>query len=94
MDVAEFTGLGRLPVVAPATHDTGAAVAAVPTANTGRADWAYISSGTWSLMGVEVQNAVLTEAALKRNVTNEGGIDGTYRLLKNIMGCGWFSAAK
>lgn len=85
-DVAEFTGLGRLPVVAPATHDTGAAVAAVPTANTGRADWAYISSGTWSLMGVEVQNAVLTEAALKRNVTNEGGIDGTYRLLKNIMG--------
>ncbi|MCP4512203.1 MAG: rhamnulokinase, partial [Fuerstiella sp.] len=65
---------------------TGAAVAAVPTRRTGRADWAYISSGTWSLMGVEVQDAVLTEQALQRNVTNEGGIDGSYRLLKNIMG--------
>ncbi|MCA9064787.1 MAG: rhamnulokinase, partial [Planctomycetaceae bacterium] len=85
-EVAQSTGLGKLPVVTPATHDTGSAVAAVPTANTGRADWAYISSGTWSLMGVEVQNAILTEQALKRNVTNEGGIDGTYRLLKNIMG--------
>ena len=85
-EVAEFTGLGRLKVVTPATHDTAAAVAAVPTRRTGRADWAYISSGTWSLMGVEVQNAVLTEKALQRNVTNEGGVDGTYRLLKNIMG--------
>ena len=85
-DVAEFTGLGKLNVVTPATHDTAAAVAAVPTRRTGRADWAYISSGTWSLMGVEVQDAVLTEKALQRNVTNEGGVDGTYRLLKNIMG--------
>ena len=51
-DVAEFTGLGKLNVVTPATHDTGAAIAAVPTRRTGRADWAYISSGTWSLMGV------------------------------------------
>ena len=85
-EVAEFTGLGKLDVVTPATHDTGAAVAAVPTRRTGKADWAYISSGTWSLMGVEVQDAVLTEKALQRNVTNEGGVDGTYRLLKNIMG--------
>lgn len=85
-EVGEFTGLGKLNVVTPATHDTGAAVAAVPTSRTGKADWAYISSGTWSLMGVEVQNAVLTEQALQRNVTNEGGVDGTYRLLKNIMG--------
>ncbi len=85
-DVADFTGLGRLKVVAPATHDTAAAVAAIPTTSTGNADWAYISSGTWSLMGVEVGNAVLTDLALMRNVTNEGGIDGTYRLLKNIMG--------
>ncbi|MCA9036191.1 MAG: rhamnulokinase [Planctomycetaceae bacterium] len=85
-DIADSTGLGRLNVVAPATHDTASAVAAIPTANTGRPDWAYISSGTWSLMGVEVQNAVLTEEALHYNVTNEGGIDGTYRLLKNIMG--------
>jgi rhamnulokinase len=73
-------------VVAPATHDTGSAVAGVPTRRTGRADWAYISSGTWSLLGVEVPQAVLTAEVLARNLTNEGGIDGTYRLLKNIMG--------
>ncbi|MBL8850429.1 MAG: rhamnulokinase [Planctomycetaceae bacterium] len=80
------TGLPRIEVVAPATHDTGAAVAAVPTERTGRADWAYISSGTWSLIGVEVQDAILSDAALALNITNEGGIDGTYRLLKNVMG--------
>lgn len=85
-EVAEFTGLGRLNVVAPATHDTGAAIAAVPTSQTGTPNWAYISSGTWSLMGVEVQDAILTPEALQYNVTNEGGVDGTYRLLKNIMG--------
>lgn len=85
-EVADFTGLGKLNVVTPATHDTGAAVAAVPTAHTGKANWAYISSGTWSLMGVEVQDAILTPKALEYNVTNEGGIDGTYRVLKNIMG--------
>ena len=85
-EIARRTNLGRIPVVAPATHDTGSAVAAVPTENTGSANWAYISSGTWSLMGVEVQKAVLTPRALELNVTNEGGIDGTYRLLKNIMG--------
>lgn len=85
-EVAEATGLGRLNVIAPATHDTGAAVAAVPTTQTGQANWAYISSGTWSLMGVETQDATLTPRALDRNVTNEGGVDGTWRLLKNIMG--------
>jgi len=85
-EVGEFTGLGKLNVVTPATHDTGAAIAATPTRRTGNADWAYISSGTWSLMGVEVQDAILTQQALERNVTNEGGVDGTYRLLKNIMG--------
>jgi rhamnulokinase len=85
-EVAQATGLGRIKVVTPATHDTAAAVAAVPTANTGQANWAYISSGTWSLMGVEIQDAVFTDRALELNVTNEGGIDGTFRLLKNIMG--------
>ncbi len=85
-DVADQTGLPRIDVVAPATHDTGCAVAAVPTENTGRADWAYISSGTWSLMGVEVQEAIITPEALQLNITNEGGVDGTYRVLKNIMG--------
>ncbi len=85
-DVADATELGKLDVIAPATHDTGAAVAAIPTGQTGQADWAYISSGTWSLMGVETQNAILTPQALDYNVTNEGGVDGSWRLLKNIMG--------
>lgn len=85
-NLANKLGLARIDVVAPATHDTGAAVAAIPTRLSGTARWAYISSGTWSLIGLEVQQAVLTPQALQRNVTNEGGIDGTYRLLKNIMG--------
>ena len=85
-DVARAAGGKRFNVIAPATHDTGAAVVAVPTEMTGTAKWAYISSGTWSLMGLEVPEAILTEKALSLNVTNEGGVDGTYRLLKNIMG--------
>ncbi len=56
---------------------------AVPTEMTGSAKWAYISSGTWSLMGLEVPNAILSQRALELNVTNEGGVDGTYRLLKH-----------
>ncbi|HCS55030.1 rhamnulokinase family protein [Rubinisphaera sp.] len=84
--IMKETGLGKIPIVTPPTHDTAAAVAAVPTEHTGNANWAYISSGTWSLIGVEVQDAILTDAALKMNVTNEGGVDGTYRLLKNVMG--------
>ena len=85
-DVAERSRLPRLNVVAPATHDTGAAVAAIPTELGGTAKWAYISSGTWSLMGLELPQATLGHRALELNVTNEGGIDGTFRLLKNIMG--------
>lgn len=85
-EIAKSTGLERIDVVTPPTHDTAAAVAAVPTESTGTAKWAYISSGTWSLIGVEVQQAILNEEALKQNVTNEGGVDGTYRLLKNVMG--------
>ena len=84
--LAGRTGLVDVKVVAPPTHDTASAVAGVPTANTGKANWAYISSGTWSLMGVEVEKAALSQRALELNMTNEGGIDGTYRLLKNIMG--------
>jgi len=84
--LAERTGLAGVKVVAPPSHDTASAVAGVPTANTGRANWAYISSGTWSLMGLEVKKAALTPRALELNMTNEGGIEGTYRLLKNIMG--------
>ncbi len=81
-----ITGLGQVQVIAPATHDTASAVVAVPTRHSGRANWAYISSGTWSLMGAEVQEARLGQSVLERNFTNEGGVDGTYRLLKNIMG--------
>jgi rhamnulokinase len=72
-----------IPVMAPACHDTGSAVVAVPAQ--GR-DFAYISSGTWSLVGLEVDEPILTPEALAANVTNEGGVYGTYRLLKNVMG--------
>ena len=81
--VAEETGCRPMPVVAPATHDTGSAVAAVPAAGD---DYIYLSSGTWSLMGVEVTEPVITEKSLAYNFTNEGGVAGTFRLLKNIMG--------
>lgn len=84
--VAERTGLKGVHVVAPPTHDTASAVAGVPTRNTGKPNWAYISSGTWSLMGTEVARASLTPRTLEYDLTNEGGLDGTYRLLKNIMG--------
>lgn len=84
--LAERTGLAGVKVVAPPSHDTASAVAGVPTAQTGKANWAYLSSGTWSLLGVEVKKAVLSPRALALNMTNEGGMDGTYRLLKNIMG--------
>jgi rhamnulokinase len=72
-----------IPVIAPACHDTGSAVAAVPTR---KSDYAYISSGTWSLIGLEVDEPILTPQALAANVTNEGGVYGTYRLLKNVVG--------
>lgn len=72
-----------IPVIAPACHDTGSAVAAVPTH---KPDFVYISSGTWSLVGMEVDKPILTLEALATNITNEGGVYGTYRLLKNVMG--------
>ena len=84
--LAERTDLAGVRVVAPPSHDTASAVAGVPTASKGKPDWAYISSGTWSLMGVEVKQAALSARALELNMTNEGGADGTYRLQKNIMG--------
>lgn len=84
--LAAATGLAGVKVVTPPSHDTASAVAGVPTAHTGAANWAYLSSGTWSLLGAEVSDPVLSRRALELNLTNEGGIDGTYRLLKNIMG--------
>jgi rhamnulokinase len=81
--VAAETGVAPIPVVAPATHDTAAAVAAVPA---GAGSWAYISSGTWSLMGIELWTPLLGDDALAANFTNEGGVGGTVRFLKNVMG--------
>jgi rhamnulokinase len=84
--LAKRASLADVKVVAPPSHDTASAVAGVPMANTGKTNWAYISSGTWSLMGVEVKQAVLSSRALELNMTNEGGLDGNYSLLKKIMG--------
>jgi len=84
--VAGPAGLGRVQVIAPPEHDTASAVAGAPTFRTGAPDWAYISSGTWSIMGVEAQNASLSARTLELGLTNEGGIDGTYRLSRNIVG--------
>jgi rhamnulokinase len=84
--VSERLGLGKIQVVAPATHDTASAVVGVPAVHSGKTGWAYLSSGTWSLMGVEVGEACLAPRVLELNMTNEGGFGGTYRLLKNIMG--------
>ena len=81
--VAEETGLAQVPVIAPATHDTGSAVAAIPMDPDNAI---YLSSGTWSLMGIESKVPVIDERMLAYNLTNEGGVDGTFRLLKNIMG--------
>src|SRR5207248_2538662 len=72
-----------VPVIAPATHDTGSAIAAVPAQGN---SWAYISSGTWSLMGAELSTPLINDKAREYNFTNEGGIGGTIRFLKNIMG--------
>ena len=77
---------GQTPVVAPACHDTGSAVAAVPSRDR---RFAYISSGTWSLMGTEVESPHMGEDAYTLNFTNEGGVGGTFRLLKNLPGL-WF----
>jgi rhamnulokinase len=81
--VAEEIGLGTVPVIATACHDTGSAVAAAPMSNP-RA--AYISSGTWSLVGVEISEPIITSQSLNYNFTNEGGVDGSIRLLKNVTG--------
>lgn len=81
--VAKECGLAEIPVIAVAGHDTGSAVAAVPAENE---KFAYLSSGTWSLMGIEVKDPIITEESYKQNFTNEGGVEGTTRFLKNITG--------
>ena len=72
-----------MPVIAVAGHDTGSAVAAVPAKDE---QFAYLSSGTWSLMGIETKDAIINDLSYERNFTNEGGIEGTTRFLKNICG--------
>ena len=82
-EVQRLTGLGPVPVIAVAGHDTGSAVAAVPAKDE---HFAYLSSGTWSLMGIETKDAIISDLSYERNFTNEGGIEGTTRFLKNICG--------
>ncbi|HYM79570.1 MAG TPA: rhamnulokinase family protein [Candidatus Dormibacteraeota bacterium] len=80
--IAGQTSLADTPVIAPACHDTGSAVAAISA----REGTAFLSSGTWSLLGTELDSPVITPDALRMNFTNEGGVNGTTRLLKNVMG--------
>ena len=82
-EVQKMTGLGAIPVIAVAGHDTGSAVAAVPAKDE---QFAYLSSGTWSLMGIETHKAIINDRSYELNFTNEGGIEGTTRFLKNICG--------
>lgn len=82
-EIQKMTGLGAIPVIAVAGHDTGAAVAAVPAQNE---RFAYLSCGTWSLLGIETKDAIISEKSFEYNFTNEGGIEGTTRFLKNICG--------
>jgi rhamnulokinase len=80
--IVQNSSLANTPVIAPACHDTGSAVAAI----TARDGTAFISSGTWSLIGTELDAPIMTARALKANFTNEGGVNGTTRFLKNVMG--------
>ncbi|MBN1866661.1 rhamnulokinase [Candidatus Sumerlaeota bacterium] len=83
--VADETGIDPdVPVIAPATHDTQAAIAAVPAS--GGEDWAYLSSGTWSLIGAEIDEPCVTDESLAQDFTNEGGVCGKISFLKNIFG--------
>ena len=85
LSIANAAGLNdNIPVIAGASHDTASAVASVP-ANTDD-DWAFLSSGTWSLMGVELKRPLISDEAMNYNFTNEGGVENTVRFLKNIIG--------
>ena len=89
--VQEATGLGAIPVVAVAGHDTGSAVAAVPVLDK---EYAYLSCGTWSLLGIESEKAIISDDSFRENFTNEGGIEGTTRFLKNICGLWLFEQSR
>ena len=87
-EIAEQSGLTQAKVILPGTHDTASAVMAVPAASQpgARPDWCYISLGTWALMGIESPEPVVNDTVLEHGFTNEGGVGGTIRLLKNITG--------
>lgn len=85
-NISVQTGLKEIPVVAVASHDTASAVAAVPASGE---NFVYISSGTWSLMGIESRTPIINEKTLEYNIANEGGVCGTFRVLKDIAGL-WF----
>ena len=82
-EIQKELGCGPVPVIAIGSHDTASAVAGVPA---GENRWAYLSSGTWSLMGVEIPEAIINDKTFQYEFTNEGGVENTIRLLKNIMG--------
>ena len=82
-DIMGDTGMPEADVIAVASHDTGSAIAAIPAVDE---NFAYISSGTWSLMGIESIEPIISAKSPEYNFTNEGGVDGTFRVLKNIMG--------
>ena len=82
-EIAKELGCSPIPVVAVASHDTASAVASVPSDGK---DWAYISSGTWSLMGIETASPIINDLTFAHDITNEGGVDNTVRVLKNIVG--------
>ncbi len=82
-EVLEETGSAGIPCIAVAGHDTASAIVSVPASGK---NWAYLSSGTWSLLGIESPVPLVSEKTLKMNFTNEGGVEGTTRFLKNIMG--------
>ena len=81
--IQKQTGLGAIPVIAVAGHDTASAVAAIPAENE---NFAYLSSGTWSLMGIESKQSIIDDKSYELNFTNEGGVEGSIRFLKNICG--------
>lgn len=82
-EICEELGVDKVPVISVCGHDTQSAITAVPCPE---GDFAFLSSGTWSLFGTELKTPIVDETSLKINITNEGGIDGTIGLLKNIIG--------
>lgn len=77
------TGVGSVPVISVASHDTGSAIAGIPAEDE---NWAYLSSGTWSLMGLELKQPIINHESARQNFTNEGGVEETYRFQKNLSG--------